>query len=279
MNKAYVDGAKGEIRQWESQGPGFMNHLTDFMFFPAGNLARALIPARIQRAVGKATYDLLSRLGSATELLIDQERIYQRVDAGYRKHGDELRAADSAARRYRRKSIAYAAGEGSAAGALGFVGLAADIPALLTISMRLIRQIGTCYSYEMSSEEETEHALHVLRLGASSTMKAKVESLAGLKQVQRILVRLSVTSAAERLATSQLGRLSVLAGLRQFAEKIGVQITARKALELVPVVGAVIGGSCNAMFVNDVGRAAYMAFRRRRIVEMETPEAAALALL
>ena len=87
-----------------------------------------------------------------------------------------------------------------------------------------------------------------------------------------------MTSAAERLASSQLSRLSVLTALRQFAERLGVQLTTRKALELVPVVGAVIGGSFNAMFVNDVGRAAYMAYRRRRLVELDSPDMAALAL-
>ena len=218
------------------------------------------------------------RLASATEVFVDRERIYRRVDAAYRRHGNELRAADSAARHYWRKGIAYAAGEGGAAGAVGLIGLAADIPALLGISIRSIRQIGASYGYDMDSYGEKEHLLHVLRLGSASTFKTKMEFLAGVHEVQRVLVRLTVSSAAERLASSQLSRLSILTALRQFAERLGMQLTTRKALELVPVVGAVIGGSFNAMFMNDVGRAAYMAYRRRRIVEIESPEIVDLVL-
>ena len=157
-------------------------------------------------------------------------------------------------------------------------GLVADIPTLITMAMRMIRQIGMCYGYDMKSEEETEHALHVLRLGSSSSMKAKMEFMAGLREVERVLVRVSMTTTAERLATNGLGRLSVRSVLPQFAEKIGLQLTARKALEIVPVVGAVVGGSCNAMFMNDVGRAAYMAYRRRRLLELETPGATTASL-
>jgi len=278
MNKAYVEKVRHEVRQWESERPGFLNNLTDILLFPAKKMARSLMPTGVRRAAGKAIYELLLRLGSSTELFVDRERIYRRVDAAYRKRGDELRAADSAARHYWRKGIAYAAGEGGAAGAVGLVGLAADLPALLAISIRSIRQIGTCYGYDMDSRGEKEHVLHVLRLGSASTLQAKMEFLAGIKEIQRVLVRLSVTSAAERIASSQLSRLSVLTALRQFAERLGVQLTTRKALELVPVVGAVIGGSFNAMFVNDVGRAAYMAYRRRRLVELDSPDMAALAL-
>jgi uncharacterized protein (DUF697 family) len=274
MDQAYIRKAQREIQKWETEGPGLLSQFTEFVFSPAQKMAVALVPSAVRRAVSHATYDLLLRMGSVTQFLTDSARIYRRVDAAYRRHGDELRAADAAARHYRRKSVAYAAGEGSLSGAVGFVGLAADIPAVLMIAIRLIRQIGTCYGYDVDSAAEREHALHVLRLGSASSLKAKMEFLAGLKEVQGVLVRLSVSSAAERLATSQLSRLSVLRALRQFAERLGLQLTTRKALELVPVAGAVIGGSFNAMFVNDIGHAAYMTYRRRRIVEAESLDTA-----
>ena len=269
MDKEYFAAAQREIQEWESAGPGFLTPVTDLVFLPAANVARVLIPAGVQRAVGKATYKALLGLNSATQLLSDKESIYREVDAAYCKCGDEFKAADSAARHYRKWSIAYAAGEGSATGAVGLLGLAADIPALLAIALRLIRKIGTCYGYDMSTESETEHALHVLRVGSAPTLKAKMDLLVALKGIQNTLVRLSLGAIGESLARNEIGRLSVLAGIRQFAERIGVQLTTRKALGLVPVVGALIGGSFNALFMNDVGRAAYMAYRRRRIAELQ----------
>jgi uncharacterized protein (DUF697 family) len=231
-----------------------------------------LIPAGVQRAVGRTTYELLLGLNAATQLVSDPGSVKRKVAAAYQECGDELRAADSAARHYWNRNMAYAVGEGSATGAIGLAGLAADIPALMAISLRLIRQVGTCYGYEMDSDQENEHALHVLRIGSASTLRAKMEFLVGLKEIQRTLVRLSLGAIGEGLARTEIGRLSVLAGIRQFAERIGIQLTTRKALGLVPVIGALIGGSFNALFVNDVGRAAYMAYRRRRIAELQGPD-------
>jgi uncharacterized protein (DUF697 family) len=271
VDKEYLATAQREVQQWESEGPGFLMPLTDIVFLPAASMVKVLIPTRVQRAAGNAIYEVLLGLNSASQLLCDQESIQQRVDVAYCKCGDELRAADSTARHYRKWHTAYAAGEGSATGAVGLPGLAADIPALITISLRLIRQVGTCYGYDMNSDPENEHALHVLRIGSASTLKAKMEFLVALKEIQGTLVRLSLGAIGESLARKEIGRLSLLTAIRQFAERIGIQLTTRKALALVPVVGALIGGSFNALFVSGVGRTAYMAYRRRRIAELQGP--------
>jgi hypothetical protein len=36
---------------------------------------------------------------------------------------------------------------------------------------------------------------------------------------------------------------------------------------MVPVIGAIVGASFNYAFMNDVGRAAYMSYRRRKLGE------------
>ena len=73
----------------------------------------------------------------------------------------------------------------------------------------------------------------------------------------------------EALARKEISHVALLASMRQFAKSLGVQLTKRKALQMVPVVGALVGASFNATFVNDVGRAAFMSYRRRRITELE----------
>ena len=79
----------------------------------------------------------------------------------------------------------------------------------------------------------------------------------------------------EALARKEISRISLLAAMRQFAKSLGIQLTKRKALQMVPAVGALVGASFNATFVNDIGRAAYMSYRRRRIAELEEPGGAA----
>jgi len=271
MDSEYLKGAKREIEEWESQGPGFLAHVGDFMLLPAENAAKALVPAGVQDAVASAIYNLLSGLSSVTQLISNEERIYHRLEAACKECGDELKAADTVAKHYWNRNLAYALGEGGSTGAMGLAGLAADVPALFTISLRLIRQIGTCYGHDLRSDAEQEYVMHILRTGSTPNLKAKVECLMALKQIEQILLKVSWMKMSEALARKEISRLSLLAVMRQFARSLGVQLTKRKALQLVPVIGALVGASFNVLFVNDIGRAAYMLYRRRRIAELEGP--------
>ncbi len=279
MDTQYIDTAKREIAEWEARGPGFLAHLGDFVLLPAENAARAMIPASVQSAVSGVIYKLLSGLNSVTGLISNEEKIYHRLEVAYQGCGDGLKAADTVAKHYWNLNLAYAVGEGGSTGAMGLAGLAADIPALFTISLRLIRQVGTCYGHNMSSEGEQEYVMHVLHVGSTPNLKAKMECLVALKQIEQVLLKVSWMKMSEALARKELSRLSLLAAMRQFAQRLGVQLTKRKALQIVPLVGALVGASFNALFVNDVGRAAYMAYRRRRIAELEGPGAATIDLL
>src|SRR5207248_3898292 len=43
--------------------------------------------------------------------------------------------------------------------------------------------------------------------------------------------------------TTLFRSLAALAALRQFAKSLGIQITKRKALQMVPIIGALVGAS------------------------------------
>jgi len=107
--------------------------------------------------------------------------------------------------------------------------------------------------------------LHVLRTGSTGDIKAKVEFLIGLKELEQILLKVAWKRMNEALARKEISRIAAIAALRQFAKRLGIQVTKRKALQAIPVIGGLVGASFNATFVNDVGRAAYMNYRRRWI--------------
>ena len=66
---------------------------------------------------------------------------------------------NQAAQHYWNWNLSYAAVEGGATGAAGIFGLAADIPALFTIVIRLIQQISVCYGYDPTKPEERDYIL------------------------------------------------------------------------------------------------------------------------
>ena len=140
---------------------------------------------------------------------------------------------------------------------------------LFTISLRAIQEIGICYGYDVNRPEERDYVLHILQTGASSDIKAKMQFVVVLKQMEQILLKVSWKKMASDLAAKEVSKLSLMAAIREFAKSLGIQLTKRKALQSVPIIGALIGGSFNCVFVNDISRAAYMSYRRRFVEELE----------
>ena len=59
--------------------------------------------------------------------------------------------------------------------------------------------------------------------------------------------------------------------LRDVARQLGVNLTKRKAVNAVPVIGAAIGAAINAGFVKDVGWAARRTFQEMRLAGQFSP--------
>lgn len=270
----YIELAMREIEEWENEKPGFLNQAADFLLWPAEKAAEALIPNAVQEGVGKAIQACLSGLASQTPKTFDAVAIAQSISAHYKEIGGgtptldhALQAADERARESWNYHIGYAVVEGGATGAGGFVGLAADIPALFSILLREIQEVGTCYGFDVTTDREQDYLLHILQAGFAANVKTKMGFIVSLKEFEQILINIAWKKMAEDLASKQISKHSLLAALRQFAKTLGFQLTKRKALQLVPVVGALVGASLNGTLANDIGKAAYMSYRRRWISE------------
>lgn len=278
MSDDYVSKAKQEIYQWEHEGPSWLAQVGDFILWPATKAADLLIPDGVQDAVGKAIEAALIGISNLSDSTFDQSDVRERVAAEQATFGSscdmwqELAAADRAAQHYWNWNLSYAAAEGGAAGAAGLFGLAADIPALFTLVIRLIQQVSVCYGYDPTKPEERDYVIHILRTGSAGDVKAKLEALMFLKQLETILLKVSWKKMTADLAAKQISQLSLLAAVRQFAKTLGINLTKRKALQMVPIIGAIVGASFNGTYANDIGRTAFMSYRRRWLAERETPE-------
>jgi len=117
----------------------------------------------------------------------------------------------------------------------------------------------------------------VLRTGSTTNVKEKIGFVVSLKEFEQILIKVTWKRMSESLAAKQISKQSLLAAIRQFAKSLGIQITKRKALQMIPVIGALVGGSFNGILANDIGRAAYMNYRRRWIADHTEPPDEGLA--
>lgn len=267
MTDTYVESAMREIEAWEKEEPGVVSRVSNSVLQKAQKAVGKLVPEAVTRTVETALRGCLEGLMFGADYTFSDSAVLKRLA----EHDQQLAtreavsvstnlsAMDAVARHYWNWNIGLAVAEGGITGAGGLAGLAANIPALLTIVFRMLQQVALCYGYEAASREEKAFLLQVLRVGASSDLAAKQASLVYLRQIEVELIRKTWKVLA--------GEKALMAMLREFAKTLGISLTKRKALQLVPIVGGLIGASFDGTFVNDVGRAAYMCYRRRKLSE------------
>jgi DNA-binding transcriptional regulator YhcF (GntR family) len=109
--------------------------------------------------------------------------------------------------------------------------------------------------------------LALLSAAGANTTNEKAEAVKMLRAIDVMIAKQTVKTIAEKAAQQQLGKEAVLISMNKLGRQLGINITKRKALQAVPAIGAVVGGSVNAWFINDVGWAARRAFQERWLIE------------
>lgn len=229
---------------------------------PAGWIASRLIPVEaIELVMTGADFAANATLRRA---LVDHE------------FGD-LNACDDAAQEARRWAIGYGMTSGGAAGAVGVVGLVVDVPTSIALAMRTARSVGLCYGFGESGPAERSFVLSVLSLAGANDRADKEKALRFVDAINRP----EAIQDHDYQAIARMGGpgTASVAAIRKVAEQLGVNLAQRKAGQIVPIFGAVIGASVNAAFLSDVALAAKYAYRERWLATRgyaetieETPE-------
>lgn len=177
----------------------------------------------------------------------------------------DLAACEDAWADVRRWALGYAVTGGGAAGALGAIGLAADIPATITLALRTVRLSGLCYGFDGRADVERVYALDILGLAGANSRDEKRRALQRLETLQKEVSPETLPNVV-RMTGQTAGSL---AATRRVATVLGVNLSTRKMAQLAPVIGAAVGASVNAAFQNDVARAARFAYRNRWLATHE----------
>jgi EcsC protein family len=250
------------IEAWRAAAPSLAGQTLVRLLSPAVFLVDKMIPpGAFERAIEGARWtaqrltdqrDVLARAGVST--LIELRTV------------SALETCDALSLSVQRWSLAYAAGEGALAGAAGAWGMAVDIPAAITLAYRTIYKTGVCYGYAPAEVEES--VVHgILAASGANTMQEKVAALACLSAIRSALHQQSWTMLANKAAEHAFSREGAIIAVRSLARQLGINLTKRKALQAIPVIGAAVGGSVNAWYMRDVTMAARHAFQARWLAE------------
>ena len=148
-------------------------------------------------------------------------------------------------------------------GALMLATIPADISALAYYSFRTISGIAQCYGSETRSEEGRTIAL-LLFAGAS-----------GIESINVAGSQVLLSSLTKNVLTKPYRDLIMKRIVQEIAKDLGMGIARQGAARLVPVLGSVIGGTANYLFISNVADRAKTYYRMKllelRAMQDRTP--------
>ncbi|MBT0956293.1 EcsC family protein [Alphaproteobacteria bacterium KMM 3653] len=171
---------------------------------------------------------------------------------------EDVLACDAAAKQVQAWAQGTNAATGGAAGWFGAAGLVADIPATITLAARNVRATGAAYGFASVSDEERAFRLMVLEVATSLASETRVETIENMNDFARAL-----NTPEGKLVLEKGGEWVTEKVVERIARQLGVTLAARKAGQIVPIIGGLVGATVNASFQADVARAARYAFRQR----------------
>lgn len=259
------------ITAWKVEEPSVVSQAVGIVLTPVSWLINKIVPV-------SAIQGLLELSSSAADWLTDTGDILR--DAGV-SNLEELKSLDLArsdklADEVHNWAIGIAGAEGAATGAAGIFGIAADIPAVLVLALRTIHKIGACYGYEAKTKEDKDFMLGVLSASSANEMAEKTAALTTLRMIQVTIAKTTWKKIAEKAASDRLSKEAGVIAIKTLAKQLGINLTKRKALQAIPAIGAVVGGSVNSWYLREIGWAARRSFQERWLVDNERIVDAAL---
>ena len=256
----YERNVRREIETWQHGDASFIAQAMNWAMQPMDWVVRRTVPADMVDQADKAVSDFLSLLNDASGWTYDPD---EALDAA-RRHGVDVEKVvelrdhpldklDKLAKSYVSENAILAAVEGGGTGLGGALLIAADIPLLFTINLRLIQQIGAAYGFPVKGPEYRAIVLSIFNVAASSGKEAKNEALR------------EITVAAAAIA-GELGYKGRVSGTfrdqnRHLPREIAKNIVGRKLAQAIPVAGAAVGAGINYWFTTETAETAYMLFR------------------
>lgn len=149
--------------------------------------------------------------------------------------------------------------EGAGTGATGAIGLAVDIPALITLNLRAIGEYATYYGFDLSRQEERLFALNILGLASSPNDASKALAMAQLVKIAQDTAKNATWKVLEQNVFVKV--------IQQISKALGIRLTKAKLAQAIPALGAAVGGGFNAYFTMRVCDSAYYLYRERFLAE------------
>jgi len=251
----YEQARLAELQQWLAKPPGLVARGFGRTTSP---LVRAIKPWAPEAALQRA-FSLASQAGSRPawrkQMLSDLA-----LDEAAALRDWPLEDCDDIWRKVRRRMMLTAGGTGAVTGLGGAAGWVLDVPALLVLALEGIHRSALCYGFE---PEDDQVPLAIFSLAAANNMREKQAAWQAALVAQ--IDSRQMLGGLERSFNQSFAKHAVAVGIHQVARQLGLNLGRRKVLGMVPLAGALVGGSVNAWYLRDVVMASRYVFHALRL--------------
>jgi hypothetical protein len=232
----YEDTVRIELQDWRhemSKDPSIMNKASKKL----QNKINSYIPEKVHNAITVAIREMVKGILFGAG-----------VSTGVTPSGVSLQIREHLVREKIKFYRNTAAAEGAATGAAGFLVGLADFPLWLALKMKMLFEVASLYGADLNDYKERVYILHIFQLAFSSQEHRK-----------RIFHTIENWDAESLKLPADIRELD----WRQLQQEYRDYIDIAKLLQLVPGIGAVVGGFVNHRLTGKLGDMAMMAYRLR----------------
>ena len=261
MNELQVT-VQEDFEQWENQPPNLVNRGLNKITAPVALVLSPVmkkIAPLLEEVVSGANDIAASAVGKISDEIPDIENLDKK------SFEEWFEKADNSARKYKSLGIASLSAEGGATGAGGVTLLLVDIPASFGLILGFANKIAFTYGLPIKSEDIQIAILQAITAGSADNLKEKVQIVLALKQTEKTL-SMSWKKIYQQSLDNILSTAQIIIVVREFLKKIGINVSKRKASQIIPIIGGVSGAVINGAWASDALEAVRQ-FSRNWIVQ------------
>ncbi|MDQ0658172.1 EcsC family protein [Paenibacillus sp. W2I17] len=272
-----LDKELEQILKWEKQQKDL------FIWDKIGRLPFAMLdkvmPKVLKQKIGDSLNDVGQYVQNGGKFLVQKKKVakllqeeaeksgYSMMDTTYRLeqeaeaegaakiHSVEnlpLLVLDQVADNITESRTKFAAAQGAATGFGGIVTIAADIPMVMGLSLKVLQEMALCYGYDPDEPLERIFIVKCLQFSSADIVgkKAIIEELAAYDDPDK-----------------PIEVVSQMQGWREVFNSYSESFGWKKLFQLVPIAGMVFGSVSNKNTIRDVAEAGKMLYKKRLILQ------------
>lgn len=272
-----LDKELEQILKWEKQQKDL------FIWDKIGRLPFAMLdkvmPKALKQKIGDSLNDVGQYVQNGGKFLVQKKKVakllqeeaersgYSMMDTTYRLEQESeaegtakihsvenlpLQVLDQVADNITDSRTKFAAAQGAATGFGGIVTIAADIPMVMGLSLKVLQEMALCYGYDPDEPLERIFIVKCLQFSSADIVgkKAIIEELAAYDDPDK-----------------PIEVVSQMQGWREVFNSYSESFGWKKLFQLVPIAGMVFGSVSNKNTIRDVAEAGKMLYKKRLILQ------------